>query len=300
MNYMGAPGLEFGGGNIEVDPTVAKALPEGSRVISAKGHGVSFRAKTGRIDVELSDGTQKSFFTKVESQYIGKDMLSTYKTLSDTYFFLTEFRDMLPNMYDPDKFAARLSTLLQNSKSPNGKYGFHVTTYASNLPQYTQWEESWEIFFAKSLRQALDLEIKAKGQDPDFDVLVLAIFGKVISHLLRPLESEGCYVKPFLVQGDFWSANSGVLSDSGEPLVFDACCFYGHNEYEFGQWLPVCNRFGAEYVDAYHTYVQISAPEEDFDCRLDLYKLRFNTHVSALFHDNPTLREQYVLCYHIS
>lgn len=42
---------------------------------------------------------------------------------------------------------------------------------------------------------------------------------------------------------------------------------------EFGQWRPVCNRFGAEYLDAYHTYVQISSPEEDFDGRVDLYKL---------------------------
>jgi hypothetical protein len=42
---------------------------------------------------------------------------------------------------------------------------------------------------------------------------------------------------------------------------------------EFGQWRPICNRFGAEYLAAYHTYVQISPPEEDYDGRLDLYKL---------------------------
>jgi protein-ribulosamine 3-kinase len=42
---------------------------------------------------------------------------------------------------------------------------------------------------------------------------------------------------------------------------------------EFGQWRPVCNRFGQEYLVAYHSYVQVSAPEEDYDGRLDLYKL---------------------------
>lgn len=42
---------------------------------------------------------------------------------------------------------------------------------------------------------------------------------------------------------------------------------------EFGQWRPVCNRFGDEYLAAYQTYVQVSAPEEDFDGRVDLYKL---------------------------
>jgi len=44
-------------------------------------------------------------------------------------------------------------------------------------------------------------------------------------------------------------------------------------EDEFGQWRPVCNRFGAEYISAYQAYVQISPPEEDYDGRLDLYKL---------------------------
>jgi len=42
---------------------------------------------------------------------------------------------------------------------------------------------------------------------------------------------------------------------------------------EFGQWRPACNRFGKEYLDAYHKHVEKSAPEEDYDGRLDLYKL---------------------------
>lgn len=42
---------------------------------------------------------------------------------------------------------------------------------------------------------------------------------------------------------------------------------------EFGQWRPACNRFGDEYVAAYNTFAQISAPEEDFEGRLDLYRL---------------------------
>ncbi|KAM7184136.1 hypothetical protein V8F20_012345 [Naviculisporaceae sp. PSN 640] len=61
---------------------------------------------------------------------------------------------------------------------------------------------------------------------------------------------------------------------------------------EFGQWKPACNRFDEIYLEAYHQRVNRSAPEEDYDGRLDLYKLRFNAHVSALFFDNPTLREQ--------
>lgn len=80
------------------------------------------------------------------------------------------------------------------------------------------------------MRQALDLEIERKGPSEELDVLSQALFGKVIPRLLRPLESEGRTVKPSLVHGDLWYANSGNDVDTGQPLVFDACCFYAHNE----------------------------------------------------------------------
>ncbi|TVY71555.1 Protein-ribulosamine 3-kinase-chloroplastic-like protein [Lachnellula suecica] len=197
----------------------------------------------------------------------------TYETIPDTHFFLYEYRNMVDEMPDPHKFSARLAALHQNSQSPTGKFGFHMTTYSGNLPQMNEWEQSWETFFAKNLRLALKLELEAKGHDPEFDVLVPILFDKVIPRLLRPLESEGRIVKPSLVHGDLWYANSGIDVDTEDSLIFDACCFYAHNEYEFGQWRPVCNRFGAEYLEAYHSYVQISPPEEDYDGRLDLYKL---------------------------
>jgi protein-ribulosamine 3-kinase len=83
------------------------------------------------------------------------------------------------------------------------------------------------------MRQALDLEIKAKGYDPEFDVLIPTLFDTVIPRLLRPLESDGRRAKPSLVHGDLWFANSGIDADSDEPLIFDACCFYAHNECNF-------------------------------------------------------------------
>ncbi|MCJ1385499.1 hypothetical protein MMC17_008622 [Xylographa soralifera] len=158
-NYDGADDLEIGGGNIKVDPNVAAELPKGCRVLSTEGHGVSFWANTGRIDVELADGTLQSFFIKVISKELGKNMVhgefesmralhallpdfapkpiawGTYKTVKDTHFFLCEFRDMTDEMPDPHKFAARLAALHRSSKSPNGKFGFHMTTYSGNLPR---------------------------------------------------------------------------------------------------------------------------------------------------------------------
>ncbi|KAI0813425.1 Fructosamine kinase-domain-containing protein [Xylaria sp. FL0064] len=316
MNYSGAEGLEFGGGNTLLDPAVLAVLPHGCQVSCTEEHGVSFWANTGRIDVQLENGGSMSFFIKVISGDVGKNMTQsefesmnsiyklqpdfvpkpiahgTYATIPDTHFFLCEFREMSETMPDPHKFCARLAALHQSSESPTGKFGYHITTYSGNLPQMTEWEASWEAFFTRNLRFALDLEIATRGPDPEFDTLLPVLFDTVIPRLLRPLESEGRSVKPSLVHGDLWYANSGIDESTGESLIFDACCFYAHNEYEFGQWRPVCNRFGAEYLNAYHDYIQISAPEEDYDGRLDLYKLRFNTHVSALFSENQALREQ--------
>ncbi|RMJ29027.1 Fructosamine kinase [Aspergillus sp. HF37] len=309
-------GLQYRGAIVPVDPSVAAELPGGSRVVSARFHRISFWGSTGRINVELADGTPASFFIKAVSNDVGKNMFhgefesmktiyncvshfapkpiawGTYQTMPNTHFFLCEYREMLDDLPEPHKFARSLADLHQSSKSPTGKFGFHITTYSGNLSQMTEWEDSWEVFFTKNLRLALEHEIKAKGHDPEFDVLVPAIFDKVIPRLLRPLESDGRSVKPCLVHGDLWYANSGIDVDTNDPLVFDACCFYAHNEYEFGQWRPICNRFGDEYLAAYHNYVQISPPAEDYEGRLDLYKLRFNTHVSALFPQNHTLRVQ--------
>ena len=220
-----------------------------------------------------------------------------YKTLANTFFFLCEFRDLMDELPEPEEFTARLASMHQNSKSPTGKFGFHTPTYPGNLPQMVAWEDSWEIFFSKSLRHALDLEIKAKGKDDEMDELLPIIFDRVIPRLLRPLESNGRSVKPSLVHGDLWYANSGIDAEGGESLIFDACCFYAHNECryhvlpclwislkdltnvdraridEFGQWKPACNRFDDKYLEAYHQRVNRSAPEEDYDGRLDLYKL---------------------------
>ena len=137
---------------------------------------------------------------------------------------------MTDEMPDPHKFTARLAALHQHSQSPKGKLGLHVTTYTSNLPQTNEWEASWETYFTKSMRRALELEMEAKGPDPEFDVLLPAFFDKVIPRLLRPLESSGRSVKPSLVHGDLWYANSGIDVHTGECLVFDACSFYAHNE----------------------------------------------------------------------
>ncbi|KAE8379355.1 Fructosamine kinase-domain-containing protein [Aspergillus bertholletiae] len=288
-----------------IDSNVVAHLPKGCHVVSSQSHRSSFWGHTGCINVELADGTPLSFFVKIVPDEHGKNMVhgefesmkaiyavlpdfapkpiawGTYKDTPDIHFVLCEYREMTHEMPDPYKFTARLAALHKNSMSPTGKFGFHMATYSAG-----------RLSSRKNMKMALDLEMKAKGPDPELDRLGPILFDKVIPRLLRPLESDGRSVKPSLVHGDLWYANSGIDVETGESLVFDACSFYAHNEYEFGQWRPICNRFGDEYLAAYHSYVQISAPEGDYDGRLDLYKLRFNTQVSALFPESNALREQ--------
>ncbi|KXG50515.1 Fructosamine/Ketosamine-3-kinase [Penicillium griseofulvum] len=307
---------EVSNSSAKVDPAVAAKLPCGAKVVSTENHGFSFRATTGRIDVELVDGSPQRFFMKVLLEERGKAMVQgeyesmtaiyniipesvpkpigwgTYETIPNTHFFLCEFKDIDQELPDVRKFTEDLAVLHKDSRSPTGKFGFHVTTYSGNLSQHTEWSDSWETFFAKSMRHALAHEISTRGPSEDVEILSPTIFDIVIPRLLRPLESEGRSVKPCLMHGDLWYGNTGKNAITKSPIMFDACSFYAHNEYELGQWAPVCNRFGTEYVQGYYSQLPISSPVEDYQGRIDLYKLRFNTHVSALFPQNLDLREQ--------
>ncbi|KLU90347.1 hypothetical protein MAPG_09310 [Magnaporthiopsis poae ATCC 64411] len=252
--------LEFTGPGTQLDPAVLRELPEGCKVVSVDSHGTSFWATTGRIDVILKEGGGQSFFIKVIPGEVGWRMVSgefesmtavyrvvpefvpkplvwsTYGAVPDAHFFLCEFRDMLDDMPDPHKFGSLLAKLHRDSTSPTGKFGFHATTYAGNLPQFVGWEDSWEVFFTKSMRHALDLEIERRGTTEELESLSKVLFDKVIPRLLRPLESDGRSVKPSLVHGDLWYANAGIDKESGQSLVFDACCFYAHNESQVCIW----------------------------------------------------------------
>jgi fructosamine-3-kinase len=99
-----------------------------------------------------------------------------------------------------------------------------------NLSLCNEWEENWEKFFTRNMRHTLKLELAAQGPELEFETLLPILFDKVIPRLLRLLESEDRSVKPSLIHGDLWYANTGIDADTGEPLVFDACCFYAHNE----------------------------------------------------------------------
>ena len=64
---------------------------------------------------------------------------------------------------------------------------------------------------------------------------------------------------------------------TGQAFVFDVCSFYGHNEYDTGNWRAPRHRLSSKaYIKEYKKRFPVSQPEDDWDARNLLYSLTFN------------------------
>ena len=125
----------------------------------------------------------------------------TFQSNDNLHFFLCDFHDMDLELPDVDRFTARLAELHRNSTSPNGQFGYHLTTYNGILPQDNTWTKTWEEYFANNFKRMVELEEAAQGPPSEEQkLLVSSMLEKVIPRLLRPLETEGRRVKPCLIQ----------------------------------------------------------------------------------------------------
>ncbi len=132
--------------------------------------------------------------------------------------------------------ANRLADLHQRSRSPTGKFGFHFATCHAKVAQKVDsWEESWCTLFSKHLGHFMDLA-KSFLDWPEFNVLCRVTLDKVVPRLLLPLQADGRVLKPCLIHGDCWDGNTAMDIRTGEAFTFDVCSFYGHNEYDTGNW----------------------------------------------------------------
>ncbi len=197
----------------------------------------------------------------------------TYAAHPSIHFFLCAFQDLSDDSLDIAKFCEKVAQMHLKSVSPTGQYGFHVTTHHGNLPQNNKWNDSWESFFAEGLKSMFELEEQTQGTSSAIEELRGPLFGKVIPRLLRPLETGGRKIKPSLIHGDLWYGNASTDLDLDEPMVYDACSFYAHNEYELGSWRPARNKFSKAFNKAYHRHFHIADPVEDYDDRVALYSV---------------------------
>lgn len=191
-------------------------------------------------------------------------LTSKVPSASDTYFLLADFREVGEQPPNPIKFTARIAELHKNSKSPTGKFGFHITTCHAKLPQITNcWEDTWAVLYRKQLENMVRMDREKHGEWPEFSRICDLVLNIVVPRLLEPLQSDGRSIKPCLVHGDLWDENTATDMDTGQPFIFDAGSFYGHNEYEIGNWRAARHRLSDKvYVRNYQRNFPASEPSE--------------------------------------
>lgn len=188
------------------------------------------------------------------------------------HFFLCDFHELDSQLLNIDRFVAALAELHTKSAAQGTKFGFHVPTHIGHLAQDNHWKETWEEWFTANFERFLELEREIHGShDIEFSALSSAMFTKVIPRLLRPMETSGRSIAASLLHGDISSANMSTSLRFNAPLIYDACSFYGHNEYDLRHFAH--GRFGTEYLDAYQKLIPISEPKGDFENRMKLYWL---------------------------
>ena len=72
--------------------------------------------------------------------------------------------------------------------SPNGRYGFHVTTCNGWVPQDNTWCDSWTEFFIRGLKRMFQLDEKAHGLWSEIEPLLPLLYETVVPRLLDPFE----------------------------------------------------------------------------------------------------------------
>ncbi|KAK0512600.1 hypothetical protein JMJ35_004617 [Cladonia borealis] len=295
-------------GDFPIDEAVLDAMPKGTKVISAEAYGHSVWTTTGEITTILPDGTTKRYFLKCASEDHGKTMMfGEYTSVTkihslipdlvpapycwgqyisgspDTYFFLSDFVDMDHAAPDPTRFTARLAELHCKSKSPNGMFGFEVTTCDGKLPHTVAWEKSWATFFGKILRGVLKLDIEASGVWPELEAAAEQVLASVIPRLLGILQSDGRELKPSLIHGDCWEGNVGTVLETGDVILCDAGSYYAHNEMELGIWRCQWGQHFRKrvYSESYRDNYEAADPAQEWDDRNRLYSLKYNLNYSG-------------------
>lgn len=147
-----------------------------------------------------------------------------------TFFLLVGFRDMQDEMPSAQDFVRVVAKGHQNSVSPTGKFGFHVTTFSGDLGYDNRWCDTWEEWFTRAMKTIMEEELRVQGPHPELEEVEQKILTKVIPRLLRPMETEGRSITPSLVHADLWHGNVGVDVQTEEPVLYDCGSLYAHHE----------------------------------------------------------------------
>lgn len=289
-------------GDFRVDDNVIAKFPDGTKVISAKRFGTSAWTVTARLHLELPSGSEEQYFLKSAPGDDGRTLMEgEFNAMSEihkwgpdlvpkphswgkyaiedleAYFFIAEFIDMRQGMPRPRQLCTRLARLHRESQSPNGQFGFHITTCQGRVPQAVSWEKNWTTFFTKLLQHVTDLDFQRNGHWEALDKLERRLASHVIPRLLDALADDGRTVKPCLIHSDLWEGNCGTGWNNGNVYIFDAAAFYAHNEMEVGNWRCYYNKISNKaYSRAYLRQYCPSEPKYEWSDRNRLYSIYYN------------------------
>ena len=89
---------------------------------------------------------------------------------------------------------------------------------------------------------------------------------------------------------------------TGQTFVFDLCSFYGHNEYDTGNWRAPRHRLSNKaFITAYKRRYPVSEPEGEWDWRNLLYSLTFNIaneiHIPGSSQRDVVIADMQALCH---
>ena len=154
----------------------------------------------------------------------------SFKSIPDAHYYLCKFYELAEELPEPPDFCEKLATLHTKSQAPNGKFGFHITTYNGDLPQENGYTDNWEECFANGFNHMVNLNLERGGPWQEMEHNKKDMIEKVIPRLLRPMETNGRSIKPSLVHGDLWCGNAAVDTATDRPLIYDPASFYAHNE----------------------------------------------------------------------
>ena len=194
----------------------------------------------------------------------------------EVHFSLADYHEMdFSEAPEPSHFISQIADLHRKGTSPNGLFGFPVTTVCGVMERTVTWEESWAKSFTHQLQDVIRYDNETNGSWPQYDAACKQLIDVVIPRLLGVLQSEGRSIKPSLIHGDLWERNIGQDMQSGDNVVFDPGSVYAHNEMEFGTWRCSWAYYfnSPVWMRLYHDQIRPSKPEEEWDDRNRLYSL---------------------------
>ncbi|CAL1379380.1 unnamed protein product [Linum trigynum] len=175
-------------------------------------------------------------------------------------YIIMEYIEFGAARSNQSELGRKLAEMHKAGKSAKG-FGFDVDNTIGSTPQINTWTSDWIEFYGE---HRLGYQLKL-ASDQYGDSTIYQKGQRLVKNMAALFEN--IVIEPCLLHGDLWSGN--ISSDkSGEPVILDPACYYGHSEAEFG--MSWCAGFGGAF---YNAYFEVTPKQAGFEKRRDLYML---------------------------